>query len=41
MKGEAGTWIVDEGARVKADVIVVGSHASGALYRYDPCQFTD
>lgn len=33
VKGDAGTWIVDEANRLGADVIVVGSKGSGALKR--------
>ncbi|BFI40562.1 hypothetical protein MPTK2_7g10800 [Marchantia polymorpha subsp. ruderalis] len=33
VKGDAGSWIVDEGERVAADAIVVGSNAHGLLAR--------
>ncbi|KAL2613600.1 hypothetical protein R1flu_025292 [Riccia fluitans] len=33
VKGDAGSWIVDEGERVKADAIVVGSNAKGLFQR--------
>jgi nucleotide-binding universal stress UspA family protein len=33
VKGDAGTWIVDEANRLGADVIVVGSKGSGVLKR--------
>ncbi|KAL3679345.1 hypothetical protein R1sor_022301 [Riccia sorocarpa] len=33
VKGDAGSWIVDEGERVKADAIVVGSSAKGLFQR--------
>lgn len=33
VKGDAGSWIADEGERLKADVIVVGSSASGVVKR--------
>ncbi|CAM6101158.1 unnamed protein product [Calypogeia fissa] len=31
VKGDAGSWIADEGERLKADVIIVGSSASGLV----------
>jgi len=33
VKGDAGTWIVDEANRLGADVIVVGSRGSGVIKR--------
>ncbi|CAM6120480.1 unnamed protein product [Calypogeia fissa] len=33
VKGDAGSWIADEGERLKADVIIVGSSASGLVKR--------
>lgn len=33
VKGDAGTWIVDEGNRLSADIIVVGSRGGGVLKR--------
>jgi len=33
VKGDAGTWIVDEANRLGADVIVIGSRGSGILKR--------
>jgi nucleotide-binding universal stress UspA family protein len=33
VKGEAGSWIVDEAERLNAELVVVGSHAYGVLKR--------
>ncbi|KAJ7517379.1 hypothetical protein O6H91_21G021100 [Diphasiastrum complanatum] len=33
VKGEPGSWIMDEAARISADIIVVGSHARGVIKR--------
>jgi len=36
VKGDAGTWIVDEANRLGADVIVVGSRGNGVIKRLVP-----
>jgi hypothetical protein len=33
VKGEAGSWIVNEAERLNAELVVVGSHAYGVLKR--------
>ncbi|EFJ37749.1 hypothetical protein SELMODRAFT_74840 [Selaginella moellendorffii] len=33
VKGEPGSWIVDEANRVRADMVLVGSHAYGLIKR--------